>query len=55
VVTVLVRAGEDWIGHVVTGAIDRKLPEIGISVPLSEVYRGLEFSDAASTCNDLYQ
>jgi len=46
--TVFVRAGEDWVGHVVTGPIDLDLPEIGISVPLAELYHGLQLSDAAS-------
>jgi len=46
--TVFARAGEDWIGHVVTGAIDLNLPEIGISVPLTELYTGLDLTSAAA-------
>jgi Uma2 family endonuclease len=46
--TVFVRAGEDWVGHVVTGAIDLDLPEIGISVPLTEFYAGLDLTSSTA-------
>jgi len=46
--TVFVRADTDWVGHVLTGAIALDLPEIGISVPLAELYAGLELASAAA-------
>ncbi len=46
--TMLVRTGEDWIGRVVTGAIDPNLPETGIPVPLAEPYAGLDLTGAAA-------
>jgi Uma2 family endonuclease len=45
---VFVRTGEDWVGHVVTGAIDLDLPEIGISVPLTELYAGLDLRSSTA-------
>jgi Uma2 family endonuclease len=41
--TVYARAGDDWNAEVLIGAADLALPEIGITVPLSEVYEGIEF------------
>ena len=38
------RAGEDWVGHVVAGDAVLRLPEIGIELPLSELYEGLSFT-----------
>ncbi len=46
--TVFVRVGEDWVGHIVTGATDPMLPEIGISVPLAELYAGLDLTSAVA-------
>jgi hypothetical protein len=46
--TVFVRTGEDWVGYVVTGAIDLDLPEIGISVPLTELYAGLDLTSSTA-------
>lgn len=39
--TVFVRASEDWVGHLVTGEAVLAMPEIGVELPLSEVYAGL--------------
>lgn len=41
--TIFARAGDDWIGHVVSGEVALDMPEIGISVPLAELYEGVEF------------
>ena len=41
--TVYTRAGTDWNAEVIVGEMDLALPEIGISVPLSELYQGVEF------------
>jgi len=45
---VFARAGDDWVGHVVTGAIDPNPPDIGISVPETEIYAGLDLTSAAA-------
>jgi hypothetical protein len=36
--TVFARQGNDWAGHVLSGKTVLEMPEIGISVPLSELY-----------------
>jgi Uma2 family endonuclease len=41
--TVFTRVGDDWVGHVVSGDVVLDMPEIGISVPLAELYEGVEF------------
>ena len=40
--TVFARAGEDWIGHILTGDKMLRMPEIGIALPLSELYEGID-------------
>ncbi len=42
--TVFSRAGDDWTGHVVTGDAVLAMPEIGVDLPLAEVYAGIEFA-----------
>ena len=34
----------DWAGHVIAGDTDLTMPEIGISIPLSELYTGVELT-----------
>lgn len=46
--TVFERAGDDWIGHVIAGDAVLHLPEIGIELPLPELYEGLDFGDPAT-------
>lgn len=41
--TVFSRAGDDWVGHVLTGSVALDMPEIGGSVPLDAVYTDIEF------------
>jgi Uma2 family endonuclease len=41
--TVFSRTEEDWVGHVLTGNAALALPEVGIELPLDEVYSGIEF------------
>jgi Uma2 family endonuclease len=41
--TVFQRAGDDWIGHLLTGDVALDMPEIGVSVPLAELYEGVAF------------
>ncbi len=43
--TVFSRAGEDWVGHVLVGDTVLAMPEIGIEVPLPELYEGLVFDE----------
>ncbi len=40
--TVFNREDGDWAGHLVTGETELPLPEIDISIPLSELYEGVE-------------
>jgi Uma2 family endonuclease len=42
--TVFSRVGEDWIGHVLKGDHDLELPEVGIILPMAELYEGVPFS-----------
>jgi Uma2 family endonuclease len=42
--TVFTRSGGDWIGHVLADDAVLAMPEIGIEVPLAELYEGLDFS-----------
>jgi Uma2 family endonuclease len=44
--TVFARAGSDWFGHVMSGEEVLAMPEIGIEVPLSELYEGIDFAPA---------
>ena len=41
--TVFTRAGDDWIGHLLTGDAVLEMPDIGISIPLAELYEDLTF------------
>lgn len=42
--TVFARAGDDWVGHVLTGDAALAMPEIGVELPLAEVYAGIAFA-----------
>ena len=42
--TVFARAGDDWAGHVLTGDAVLAMPEIGVDLPLAEVYAGIAFA-----------
>lgn len=39
--TVFSRAGEDWVGHLVASDGEIGLPELGISLPMTELYEGV--------------
>lgn len=41
--TVFSREGDDWVGHALPGDVDLALPEIGITLPMAELYEGVEF------------
>ncbi|MCQ4162351.1 Uma2 family endonuclease [Roseomonas sp. GC11] len=40
--TIFARAGEDWVGHVLRADAVLDMPEIGLSLPLAELYEGLD-------------
>jgi Uma2 family endonuclease len=44
-VTALARKGDEWINTTLTEGDTLELPEIGVSLPLAEIYAGLEFPD----------
>jgi len=46
--TVFSRAGDDWVGHVLIGSAILALPEIGVELPLADLYAGIEFSEPSS-------
>ena len=43
--TVFARVGDDWVGHVVSAEVTLAMPEIGIEVPLAELYEGVAFAE----------
>ncbi len=50
--TVFARDGDDWTGHVLADADVLAMPEIGIEVPLAELYAGLDFADAGDAAGE---
>jgi len=46
--TMFARAGDDWVGHVLTGGAVLAMPEIGVELPLADLYAGIEFSEPSS-------
>ncbi|HEY1411784.1 MAG TPA: hypothetical protein VGF36_06565, partial [Rhodopila sp.] len=49
--TVFERVSGDWVGHIMSGDAVLLMPEIGIEVPLAELYAGVSFGgeiDAAT-------
>jgi Uma2 family endonuclease len=46
--TVFSRNGDDWVGHVLAGDVALSMPEIGIELPLVELYEGVAFEEPAS-------
>jgi Uma2 family endonuclease len=50
--TVFTRVADDWVGHVLLEDAILAMPEIGLEIPLAELYEGLVFDkseDAAET------
>jgi len=43
--TMFERAGADWIGRILGGDAVIRMPEIGIEIPLAELYDGIDLSD----------
>lgn len=50
--TVFVRAGDDWVGHILGAEATLAMPEIGIDVPLAEFYEGMEFETPAQPAQE---
>lgn len=44
--TLFARIGDDWVGHILLEDAVLALPEIGIALPLAELYEGVDFSAA---------
>ena len=44
--TVLTRAGDNWIANILLEDSALAMPEIGVEVPLAELYDGIEFAPA---------
>jgi Uma2 family endonuclease len=47
--TVFARQGDDWVGHVVDGDVVLAMPEIGVELPLAELYDGVAFTESPET------
>jgi Uma2 family endonuclease len=41
--TVFERIDDDWVGHIMSGDVVLRMPEIGIEIPLAELYIGVQF------------
>ena len=50
--TVFERIDDDWIGHLLAADAVLRMPEIGIEVPLAELYEGVDFSPADDTAGE---
>jgi Uma2 family endonuclease len=44
--TMFERIGDDWVGHLLIADSIPRMPEIGIELPLAELYEGVELPDA---------
>jgi len=45
--TVFSRAGDDWVGHVLTGGAVLAMPEIGADLPRDDLYADIKFSETS--------
>ena len=43
--TLFERSGEDWVGHLLAADAVLRMPEIGIELPLAELYDGLDLAE----------
>lgn len=50
--TVFARGGDDWVGHVLTAGAVLAMPEIGVELPLAELYPGITFAADDPTPED---
>jgi len=46
--TIFARTGDDWVGRVVSGDVMLAMPEIGVEVPLAELYEGVAFATSVA-------
>jgi Uma2 family endonuclease len=44
--TMFERAGDDWVGHLLIADSLLRMPEIGVEVPLAELYEGVDLPEA---------
>ena len=44
--TMFERVADDWVGHILTAESVIRMPEIGIELPLAELYEGLDLAEA---------
>ena len=42
--TMFERAGADWLGRILSADAVIRMPEVGIEIPLAELYEGLDLS-----------
>jgi Uma2 family endonuclease len=47
--TMFERIGEDWVGHLLSADTVLVMPEIGIELPLAELYDGITFEAAGAS------
>jgi Uma2 family endonuclease len=47
--TMFERIGEDWVGHLLAADTILHMPEVGLDVPLAELYDGIEFETAEAS------
>jgi hypothetical protein len=47
--TMFERIGDDWVGHLLAADAILKMPEVGIELPLVELYEGIEFPAAEAS------
>ena len=50
--TMFERSGGDWVGHILTAASVIRMPEIGIELPLAELYDGLDLAEPSEDAAD---
>ncbi len=46
--TVFARIDNDWVGHIMSDGAVLSMPEIGIEMPLAEIYEDITFGDGAA-------
>jgi hypothetical protein len=49
--TVYARARDDWVADVLIKVASPALPEVGISVPLADLYEGVPFPPQIGDCD----
>ncbi len=50
--TVYARSGDDWVADVLIGDVELSMPEVGIVVPLAELYEGVSFPSDPDATDD---